>query len=135
MPLTPCSTANMEAARSNDGQWTVATLPASSRIGEISPSDSILRPVTLPIWPTRIDSEMPAKKPTRIGRDRKVANTPSPSSPRAEIHPAHHKGQHRRGCDAVARRKPRRSARTAAMTVIVAASGPTMSCRDGPKIA
>ena len=31
-----------------------------------------------------------------------------PQRPRAEIHPAHHESQHRRGSDAVDRSKPRR---------------------------
>ncbi|MCY1229061.1 hypothetical protein D9M72_414120 [compost metagenome] len=132
-----CKSAKQAKANASVGQWIEPACRRSSSTGDTKPSDSILTPVKRLICPTRIDSEMPAKKPVRIGRDRKVASTPS------------------RTRRAIRHRMPTISAssaaavtrstvapdvantvvRTAANTVIVAASGPTMSWRDGPKSA
>ena len=111
----------------SDGQWTEATSLASSRIGVISPSDSISSPVTLPICPTRIEREIPAKKPTKDRPRQESGQHAEPERPRAEIHPA----DTRASIEAAATRStgasPVGSANTAAMTVMVAASGPTIS--------
>ena len=53
---------------------------SSSTTGRIKPSASMSTPVTRLICPIRIESEMPVKKPIRIGRDRKLARTPSRST-------------------------------------------------------
>jgi hypothetical protein len=96
-------------------------------------------PVTRPICPIMINREIPAKKPARIGRDRKFASAPSPTSraPR----------QARPARTAMAEAAARRSAGPAsgiaatatasdvARTVIVAASGPTISLREWPNSA
>ena len=77
---TTCSSTNMAAASRSVGRWIDPAFCASSTRGATRPSASILTPVIRPICPIRIESDTPAKKPVRIGRDRKVARTPSRSS-------------------------------------------------------
>ena len=73
-------TANIATASASDGQWMSAALRARSTKGAIRPSEVTGAPVTRLSWPVMIESEMPAKNPTRIGRERKVESTPSPSA-------------------------------------------------------
>ena len=134
--FTPCSTASMAKASATEGQWMLPALRASSTKGRIRPSASIWTPVKRPIWPTRIESEMPMKKPVRIGRDRKLASTPSlsarasrQSAPTASASSAATATRSAPAAVAVT------AASTAASTVIVAASGPTISFCDGPRSA
>ena len=70
----------MAAASRSEGQWISPALWTRSTKGAIRPSEVTGAPVIRLSWPVMIESEMPAKKPTRIGRDRKVESTPSPSS-------------------------------------------------------
>ena len=88
----------MATASASDGQWISAALRANSTSGGIRPSASRLMPVMRPSWPMRIESEMPAKKPIRIGRDRKVERTPRPSNRAAEVETADGEGEERRHC-------------------------------------
>jgi hypothetical protein len=100
-----------------------------------SPSASIFRPVNRPIWPIRIDSEMPVMNPVRIGRDRKLA-TMSRRNSRAIR-------QKTPTSNAIADAKTTLSpgavsgaaATTAPSMIMVAASGPVISRGEGPKIA
>ena len=66
-------------AKSSVGQWISLARRAISRIGPTRPSLATFTPVKRPICPTRIETEMPLMKPMRIGRDRKLATTPSRS--------------------------------------------------------
>ena len=78
-----CSTANIAAASASEGQWIVAGLADEvDEGGDQAVGRRAGAPVTRLSWPMMIESEMPAKKPTRIGRDRKVERTPRPRSAR-----------------------------------------------------
>jgi hypothetical protein len=71
---------NIAAPSASEGQWIKSALSTISKSGPINPSDSIFKPVRRPIWPMMIESEIPARKPVRIGRDRRVASIPSRSA-------------------------------------------------------
>ena len=108
---------------------------AYSTMGLTRPFNSILTVVRRVIWPMIRLIEIPARKPTNIGRERKFATKPSPKTPATK--------QRMPTSTANAVVKVTRSAavaaprevRTLASMMQVAASGPTMSCRDGPNIA
>ena len=129
----------MNAVNAIVGQWIKSALLASSTSGVISPSDSIFTPVMRPSWPMNIDTDMPAKKPTRIGRDRKVANTPSRNILAArQMHPtptARSAAIATRSTAAPAGIPAMIVVMAAAITVMDAASGPTVNRREAPKIA
>jgi hypothetical protein len=83
-----------------------------------------------------IDTEMPAKKPTRIGRERNVATTPRRNR-RAARHIAPttraiSDATMARSTDASAGMETTIDVTAAASTVMVAASGPTISILEGP---
>ena len=107
---TPCSTANMEAARRSDGQWTDRDLARQFE-------DRRDQPVRLDLEagnPADLayqDRQRNAGEEADQDRPRQEGGQHAePQHPRAEIHPAHHKGQHRRGGDAIDRGKPRSAA-------------------------
>ena len=134
--FTPCSTASMAKASATEGQWMLPALRASSTNGRIRPSASIWTPVKRPIWPTRIESEMPMKKPVRIGRDRKLASTPSRApAPAGRARPTASASSAATATRSAPAAVAVTAASTAASTVIVAASGPTISFCDGPRSA
>ena len=134
--VTPCSTASIASASATEGQWMLPACFASSTNGAIRPFASIETPVKRPIWPTRIESEMPMKKPVRIGRDRKLASTPSRSArARRQSAPTASASTAAIATRSASADTATAGASTAARTVIVAASGPTISLREGPSSA
>ena len=121
----------------SEAGWTSASLPPISARSSITSSPSSATPVIRPIWPTATATARPAKKPFRIGRLRKTETTPS-----RRMRAATHSTPTPSAISAVAvtRSVPAgiaasTGASTPASTVITAASGPTISRRDGPKSA
>ena len=121
------------------GEVDMPAFLASSVSGARRPSASMDTPVTRPICPTMIEIATPTKKPTRIGRDRRLARLPSRRRlPARQIAPTP---------SAIAARRQRTVGRgaagwtrkdgmiTPARTAIVAASGPTINRCDGPNSA
>ena len=134
--FTPCSTANMAKASATEGQWMLPALRASSTKGRI-------RPVRLDLDAGEAadladeDRERDADEEADQDRPRQEARQyAEPERPRQQAKRPDGQRQQRRYGDAVrAGGRCRTVASTAASTVIVAASGPTISFCDGPRSA